>query len=92
MSLQLTGQDIADGFTLEEIQTKIDEIMAAHKTALEAKLDQLDDMQARQKVERQSMLDLNTTLKAWLKAKAIKTGADSATAELVAANYTGIHR
>ena len=92
MTLQLTGQDIADCFTLEEINTEIGLIQAAIRASRESKSDTLDDQQARMKVERQNITELNKELKAWLKAKAIKTGADSATAELIAANYTGIHR
>lgn len=83
----LQPQDIADCFTIEEINTEISSIMSAIRLARQSKMDNFQDMQASQKVERVNLTELNKELSVWIKAKSILTGADSATADLVAANY-----
>ena len=85
MSLQ--PSDISDNYTLEEIDAEIVKIKAAIDFARESKSDQFNDMQAGQKVSRQKLSDLNDDLAIYLKARSIKTGSDSATADLIAANY-----
>ena len=91
MSLQLQPIDIAACFTLAEIETEITAIKAAIALARQSRVDSFDDMQARQKVERVNITELNNELSAWVKAKNIKNDTESSTAELIAADYTGIH-
>ena len=85
--LTLQPCDIADNYTLAEIDAEIVKIKAAIDSARQSKSDQFNDMQAMQKVNRQSLKELNSELSVYLKARSIKTGADSATADLVAAKY-----
>ena len=87
--LQLQAKDIAACFTLVEIQAEIDSIMTQIRLARQSKSDEFDDMQARQKVQRANLTELNNELSVWLKAKNILTGSDTSTAELIAAEYTG---
>lgn len=91
MSLQLQPKDLAACFTLVEIQARIDAILLAIQSAEASIKDKFNDMQAMQEVQRQNITELNNSLSVWVKAKNIKTGTDSSTAELVAANYTGTH-
>lgn len=83
----LQPQDIADNYTLEEINTEIALIKTAIGLARQSKSDQFSDTQAQQKVERVNLTELNKELAVYLKARSIKTGADSATAEIIAAVY-----
>lgn len=87
MSLQLQPKDIAACFTLVEIQARIDEILIAIQAAESSIMDQFDDMQARQKVQRQNITELNNSLSVWVKAKNIKTGSDTAVADVISADY-----
>ena len=91
MSLQLQPADIAACFTLEEINTEITAIQAAITLARQSRLDSFNDLQASQKVERVNITELNNELSVWIKAKNILNDTDSSTAELIAAEYTGIH-
>lgn len=91
MALQLQPRDIADAFTLAEINTEITAIKAAITLARQSRVDSFDDMQARQRVERVNLTELNNELSVWIKAKNIKNETDSSTAELIAGDYTGIH-
>ncbi len=91
MSLQLQPGDLAACFTLIEINTEIAAIQAAISLARESKSDSFDDMQARQKVERVNITELNNELSVWIKAKNLKNETDSSTAELIAADFTGLH-
>jgi len=85
--LILQPKAIADAFTLIQIDAQIVDILAAITNATAAKSDSFDDMQARQKSERQNITELNKTLAAWITAKNIKTGADSSTADISPVNY-----
>lgn len=89
MSLQLQPADIAAAFTAVQIQARIDEILLAIQMAEQSKIDSIDDMQARQKVERQNITELNNSLSVWIKALNIKNGTDSSKADLIAASYNG---
>lgn len=90
MSIILQPEDIADCFSLEEIELEISGIMSQIRLARQSRVDQFDDMQARQKVERQSLEDLRKELSVWIKAKQIKTGSEVASAELIAGNYNPV--
>lgn len=85
--ITLQPSDIADNYTLAEIDAEIVKIRAAIDLARQSKADQFNDMQAGQKVNRQKLEDLNSELAVYLRARGIKTGADSATADLIAAKY-----
>jgi len=89
--LQLQPVDIAAAYTLVQIETRIAEITTAIDLASSSKSDQFNDMQASQKVERQNITELNNLLAVWIKAKNLKTGADSSTADIIAAEYTGVN-
>jgi hypothetical protein len=89
MGLSLTGKSIAACTTLEDIRAEILLIKAAIRTAREAKADSLNDMQASQKTERQSLKDLNEELRAYCDAEAILTGHPSSYATIESGNYTG---
>ncbi len=91
MSLQLQPGDLAEAFSLAEIQTEITAIQAAITLARQSKRDGFSDGQADQNVTRQNLTELNNELSAWIKALNIKNDTDSSTAELIAADYTGIH-
>lgn len=85
--LQLQSKDIAACFSLIEIQTEIDSIMAAIQIARQSRKDEFQDGQADQAVTRQQLNMLMSELSVWIKAKNILTGSDTATADLIAANY-----
>jgi len=85
--LSLQPSDIAENFTLEQINARITAIMTAIGNAEASALDSFNDTQAQQTTKRQSLSDLNESLSVWLKAKSIITGADSATADVIAAHY-----
>ena len=85
MSLQAI--DICNFYTQEQIETKIAFYQDAIDNAAVSKSDQFQDMQASQKVERQSVTELKNFLALWLKAWSLKTGNDSATAEIIVADY-----
>lgn len=91
MALQLQAKDIAACFTLTEVNDEITNIMAAIAVARQSLSDSFDDTQARQKTMRQGITELNNELSVWLKAKGILTGSDTATAELIAAEYSGVN-
>lgn len=91
MALQLQPRDLADAFTLAEINTEITAIKTAITLARQSKRDQFQDGQADQAVTRQGLEDLNNDLAVWVKALNIKNETDSSTAELIAGDYTGIH-
>ena len=91
MALQLQPRDIADCFTSTEIDEQITAIKAAITLARQSRVDSFDDMQARQRVERVNLTELNNELSVWIKAKNILAEKDSSTAELIAGEYTGIH-
>ena len=85
MSLQ--PSDIADNFTLAQIEARITSIMSAIAAAEASSLDSFNDTQAQQTTKRQSLSDLNDSLGIWLKAKSVKTGGSSASADVIAAEY-----
>lgn len=85
--LQIQPRDIADAYTLEEINIEIGLIKDAIADARSSALDKFDDMQASQAVKRQTLKDLNSDLAIYIKAKNILAGADSSTAELIAGQY-----
>jgi hypothetical protein len=85
MSLQ--PQDLADNFTLTEINARITALMSSISLAEQSASDQFMDTQATQSVRRQTLTDLNNSLAIWLKAKSILTGLDSSTATLTAIKY-----
>lgn len=85
--LTLQPSDIADNFTLEEITARITAIMSAISDAEASASDTFNDTQAQQSVRRQKLSDLNDSLSVWIKAKSIKTGLDSQSATLTAAEY-----
>jgi len=85
--LTLQPNDIAQFYSLADIETKIAFYQDAIDNAAVSKSDQFQDMQASQKVERQSVTELKNLLGIWLKAWQIKTGKDSATAEIIVADY-----
>jgi hypothetical protein len=85
--IQLQPQDIADNFSLVQIDAEIVLIRAAINNAREMRDYQFDDMQARQKVARQTLSELNSELAIWLKARSILTGADSGYAEIIPVEY-----
>jgi len=86
----LQPRDIADCYTLQEIEDEITAIKEAIELARQSKSDSFDDMQARQKVERVNLTELRNDLAVYIKAKNILTGAESSTADLVAANYNPV--
>ena len=85
--MTLQPADIAENFTLEQIDARITSILSAISNAEASALDSFNDTQAQQTVKRQSIADLNESLAVWIKAKSIKTGSTSTAAELTAANY-----
>jgi hypothetical protein len=85
--LTLQPQDIADNFTLVQIEARITAIMTAIANAEQSVSDSFQDTQASQTVRRQTLENLNNTLAVWLKAKSILTGATSSTAEILAGKY-----
>ena len=85
--LNLSAQDIANFYTVEQIRLEIVDIQTAIKNARQSRSDSFDDVMAKVKVERQNLTELNNTLAIWLKAWSIKTGQKSATAELISADY-----
>ena len=85
MSLQ--AQEIADNFTLIQIEARITSLLTAIDNAEQSLSDSFSDTQASQTVKRQTLDKLNDSLSLWLKAKSILTGATSSTAELIAGKY-----
>ena len=83
----LQPQDIADNFTIEEINTEIGLIQDSIRLARQSKKDTFGDNQATQSTERVNLTELNKELSIWLKAKSILNGTDSSTAEIISANY-----
>lgn len=83
----LQPQDIADNFTLVQIEARITSILSAIENAEQSVSDSFQDTQASQTVRRQTLENLNNTLAIWLKAKSILTGTTSSTAEIIAGKY-----
>jgi len=89
LSLQIQPKDIACNFTLEQIDARIAEILAAITAAEQSQIDQFSDGQASQKVQRQNLTELNNNLAIWLKARSLKTGCEGSKVELISAEYQG---
>jgi len=87
MGYQLQPSDIADCYSLAEIETRISEIKSAVSDATNIANYKFDDMQASQSVRSQTLKDLREELAVYVKAKNILTGADSSYAELISADY-----
>lgn len=85
--MAIQPQDIADSFSLTEIQAKITSILSAIANAEQSMSDKFQDGQADQSVRRQSLPDLYDTLGLWVRAKNILAGTTSSAAELIGANY-----
>jgi hypothetical protein len=85
--LQLQPADIAATFTLIQIDARITNLITAINAAELALLDSLDDMQAKMRIQRQTLPDLQNALAIWIKAKRIITGDEDAEIELIAAAY-----
>lgn len=85
--MALQPQDIADNFTLLQIETRITSLLTAIENAEQSANDSFSDTQASQAVKRQKISDLNDSLGIWLKAKNIKTGNENAETELIAADF-----
>lgn len=85
--LALQPQDIADNFTLVQIEARITSLLTAIENAEQSAQDQFSDTQASQNVKRQSLTALNDTLGIWLKAKSILTGSENSSADLISAKY-----
>ena len=80
-------QDVADCFSLIQIDAKITSILANIEMAEASVKDVFGDMQANQSTQRQEIDKLYETLAVWVKAKNILNGTDSSTAELISVNY-----
>jgi hypothetical protein len=85
--LQLQPADIAATFTLIQIDARITNLITAINAAELALVDSLDDMQAKMRIQRQTLPDLQNALAIWIKAKRIITGDEDAEIELIAAAY-----
>ena len=85
--MAIQPQDIADNFSLVDIQAKITSILSAIANAEQSASDSFQDGQANQSVRRQSLSDLYDTLGLWVKAKNILLGTTSSAAELIGADY-----
>jgi len=85
--MAIQPQDIADNFSLADINAKITSIMSAISNAEQSMSDKFQDGQADQTVRRQSLSDLYDTLGLWVRAKNILAGTTSSTAELIGADY-----
>ena len=84
---QLNPADIAAVFTLEQIDARITNLMTAIAAAESSAVDSFDDMQAKQRVQRQSIDGLYSALSVWIKARRIITSDEDAEIELLAATY-----
>jgi hypothetical protein len=71
--MKLSPADLADIYTLEEINTKITYYMEALEGATVKQYDK-DTSQGSQSVESVSMTQIQDVLAIWIKAKQIKTG------------------
>ena len=89
--MQLQPSDIADSYTLAEIEIEITAIKTAISNARDSLSDKFADGQADQQVRRQSLDTLRQELAIYLKAKNILTGATSSTAELLSGDYNPSH-
>jgi len=85
--INLQPQDIADSYTIAEIEAEIVLIKSAIRNARESVSDNFQDGQANQAVRRQTIENLNSELAIYLKAKNILSGTTSSTAELIGADY-----
>jgi hypothetical protein len=85
--LNLLPQDIADSYTLAEIEIEITAIKTAISNARDSLSDKFADGQADQQVRRQSLETLRQELAIYLKAKNILNGTTSSTAELISGDY-----
>ena len=85
--IYLQPQDIADNYTIAEIDAEIVLIKSAIRNARESMSDKFQDGQADQAVKRQTLENLNSELAIYLKAKSILSGTTSSTAELIGADY-----
>jgi len=84
---QLQPVDIADAFTLEEIEAEITALKESITSARASLQDRFDDTQAQMMVRRQKLADLNNDLAIYIKAKNILAGTDSSTAQFNSADY-----
>lgn len=80
---------IAKLYTSTQIDTKIAELQTAYENATENKSYSADDVQFKQSVKNQSLVDLSNELNQWLKAKCLLSG-ESLT-EFYSGNFTGHH-
>ena len=87
MTYQLTPQDIADIYSISEIETEITAIKSAITIARQSVMDKFGDSQASQQTQRQTLKDLYAELAIWIKAKNILNGEDSAYADLNSIDY-----
>lgn len=85
--IQLQPSDIAEAYTLAEIEAEITAIKAAISNARDSMSDKFADGQADQQVRRQSLDKLNSELAIYLKAKNILAGTTSSTAELISGDF-----
>ena len=85
--INLQPQDIADSYTIAEIEAEIVLIKSAIRNARESVSDNFQDGQANQSVRRQTLENLNSELAIYLKAKNILSGTTSSAAELIGADY-----
>jgi hypothetical protein len=85
--LQMQPVDIADCFSPEEIQARIDSITSAIAEAENIKNYKYDDLQASQAVRAQDLDDLYSSLAVWVKAKNIQSGTESSTPSLTSLDY-----
>jgi len=82
----MTAYDIAECYTLEEIDTQIASLKDAYTGAAGGGYT-LDTTQGRQSVTVSSVKDVSRELGLWLKARRIKTGTYTGT-QIVYGNYT----
>jgi len=83
----LQPQDIADNFTLIQVEARITALLTAIGNAEQSAADSFNDTQAQQSTKRQTLKALNDSLAIWLKAKSILSGADNASADVIATIY-----
>ena len=85
--MQLQPQQIADCYTLAEINIEITAIKAAITIARQSSRDKFGDTQAQQDITRQTLKDLMEELAVYISAKNILNETDSSTAGLINVNY-----
>jgi hypothetical protein len=85
--IQLSPADIAAVFSLVQIDARITNLVAAIDAAELSAVDSFDDMQAKQRVQRQTLSELYSALSVWIKARRIITGDEAAEIQLLPASY-----